>query len=529
MTSNSTTPEQTQGYGQDSNETQSSNGGRRNNNRGGRNNNNQQRILNESKDWKGLTEEVGAIVGLKREKLTHKKTYDEFCEKLLNYVTATFTKGNDLHCVIKENKCPIKNIEDAVPKSTLNPNSTATKKEVKKYILQEKVKRYINRLELVRDNMKKLYAVVWGQCTTSLQSMIRGNKDFEDKDECKDCIWLLQTVHQYMSGIDSKVNHIYNLQEAQANFINLRQFDNEANDVYMRRVISLSMIVEMLGGIGTLYYQKDVDGWTKTNESLEDAKSRIDQEIKIAKDKYLSMQMIRRSCNRRYSKLKQQLMQDKLVGNDTYPTKVQDCLEMLSTYTNYTSENARGSYQGHGNNTQLSFAQIPENTTLVAGTDGRTVERECYHCHNWGHIAPLCPNRNSNDSSSGGRSGRSCTQFFCTQQHGDFLPASWVLLDTCSTASVCSNPTLVSNIRECDKNDTLTLTTNGGKQIFKSKAVFDLFNLDVYFNPTSLGNILSLKDVANIPGCTITMYTGSERAMHVSLDNTIYTFKECNN
>ena len=208
MTSNSKTPKQTQGNGLDSNETQSSNGSRRNNNRGGRNNNNQQRILNESKDWKGLTEEVGAIVGLKREKLTHKKTYDEFCEKLLNYVTATFTKGNDLHCVIKENKCPIKNIEDEVPKSTLNPNATAAEKEVEKYILQEKVKRYINRLELVRDNMKKLYAVVWGQCTTSLQSMIRGNKDFEDKYECKDCIWLLQTVHQYMSGIDSKVNDI---------------------------------------------------------------------------------------------------------------------------------------------------------------------------------------------------------------------------------------------------------------------------------------------------------------------------------
>ena len=73
MTSNSKTPKQTQGNGLDSNETQSSNGSRRKNNRGGRNNNNQQRILNESKDWKGLTEEVGAIVGLKREKTNTQK------------------------------------------------------------------------------------------------------------------------------------------------------------------------------------------------------------------------------------------------------------------------------------------------------------------------------------------------------------------------------------------------------------------------------------------------------------------------
>ena len=100
----------------------------------------------------------------------------------------------------------------------------------------------------------------------------------------------------------------------------------------------------------------------------------MDEKIKVAKDKYLSMQMFRRSCNRRYSTLKQQLMQDKLVGNDTYPTKVQDCLEMLSTYTNYNQETNRGSYQHHRNNTNLSFAQVPEGTTLVAGTDGHTVE-----------------------------------------------------------------------------------------------------------------------------------------------------------
>ena len=95
----------------------------------------------------------------------------------------------------------------------------------------------------------------------------------------------------------------------------------------------------------------------------------------------------RRSCNKRYFGLKKQLLQDKLVGVDNYPTKIQDCLELLSTYcTHNQSRNTRsGNYNNYSDNrgnTPLGFAQIPANTTLVPGTDGQSIERQCYRCGN---------------------------------------------------------------------------------------------------------------------------------------------------
>ena len=108
-------------------------------NRGNRTNNNQ-RPSSEFKDWKGLTEDIGAIVGLKRENLTHKKTFDEFREKLLNYVTGNFTKGNDLHCVIREYENPLTKIEKDIPKHSGTAGATDEEKEIEKMILQEKVK-----------------------------------------------------------------------------------------------------------------------------------------------------------------------------------------------------------------------------------------------------------------------------------------------------------------------------------------------------------------------------------------------------
>ena len=57
----------------------------------------------------------------------------------------------------------------------------------------------------------------------------------------------------------------------------------------------------------------------------------------------------------------------------------------------------------------------------------------------------------------------------------------WILLDTCSTASVCCNEDLIRDIRECGADEELTVITNGGKQAFKHIGILKDFPLQVYF------------------------------------------------
>ena len=78
------------------------------------------------------------------------------------------------------------------------------------------------------------------------------------------------------------------------------------------------------------------------------------------------------------------------------------------------------------------------------------------------------------------------------------------------------NPDLVTNIKPCtSQNETITVVTNGGRQLFEHIGTLNLLPLDVHFNAFSMANILYLKDVADLPNVKITMDTTVERAIIV--------------
>lgn len=69
------------------------------------------------------------------------------------------------------------------------------------------------------------------------------------------------------------------------------------------------------------------------------------------------------------------------------------------------------------------------------------------------------------------------------------------------------NKDLVTNLELCNTDEILTLTTNGGAKSFTQMGVLKLLPLAVHYNGDSIANILSLKDVADLEGCSITMDT----------------------
>lgn len=58
----------------------------------------------------------------------------------------------------------------------------------------EKTKKYLRREEALKDNLKIVHAVIWGQCSLSLQAKIKQEKDFVSKDKANDCAWLLLQI-----------------------------------------------------------------------------------------------------------------------------------------------------------------------------------------------------------------------------------------------------------------------------------------------------------------------------------------------
>ena len=164
----------------------------------------------------------------------------------------------------------------------------------------------------------------------------------------------------------------------------------------------------------------------------------------------------------------------------------------------------------------LSFAQLGSKST-TPGRDGKTIEHvKCHGCHEHGHYRNQCPNNNV-----------TLAKFVLNQQELATINPNWVLLDTCSTVSVYCNPQLVHNITPCEPHQELQIITNGGQEFFAHHATSNLVPLPVHFNSKSLANILSLSDVANIPGAKVTMDTSVERAIKLHLQDKVITFNEC--
>ena len=96
------------------------------------------------------------------------------------------------------------------------------------------------------------------------------------------------------------------------------------------------------------------------------------------------------------------------------------------------------------------------------------------------------------------------------------IPMSWILLNTCSTASVCNNVTLLRTIEDCSDNDSLKVFINGGSKTFHKRAPLKMLLISMYYNEDSIANILVFTDVVSIPGVQITMDTDKERAMNIT-------------
>ena len=79
-------------------------------------------------------------------------------------------------------------------KSPGDITDSEAKNPAKLLIWQEGMKSYLKREQVLKDNLRDLFSVIWGQCSTSIQSSIRQEDSYEEKKTDADCGWLLREI-----------------------------------------------------------------------------------------------------------------------------------------------------------------------------------------------------------------------------------------------------------------------------------------------------------------------------------------------
>ena len=85
----------------------------------------------------------------------------------------------------------------------------------------------------MQENKNKVYAIVIGQCSQSLQSTVKGNYKCISKYRVFDAIWLLKKVKKITSGVYTKANNTLTLHAHTMELFNMRQGRTEADYYYL--------------------------------------------------------------------------------------------------------------------------------------------------------------------------------------------------------------------------------------------------------------------------------------------------------
>ena len=130
------------------------------------------------------------------ERFKSKVGYDEFVEKIINYITRTnLDNGNDLKPVLKK----YVEDEDHLLEKRWMPKDLSTahaQDEIKLKVYLKKTDMFLKRIEQYRNNLPKAWVIIIGQVSPSLKSVLEGKENFEDMDDDEANIvwWLLKQI-----------------------------------------------------------------------------------------------------------------------------------------------------------------------------------------------------------------------------------------------------------------------------------------------------------------------------------------------
>ena len=87
-----------------------------------------------------------------------------------------------------------------------NLKKAEAKSEVKKYILDARVRQYPEREAIFFSNMNKNYGIICVKFTPGLQSVFKGNENFPSKSIYPNPLWIMQETKNITVGLDVKLN-----------------------------------------------------------------------------------------------------------------------------------------------------------------------------------------------------------------------------------------------------------------------------------------------------------------------------------
>ena len=481
---------------------------------------------------------------------------------IMVYVAREFSQGSDIEWMIKNMK------EFKIPRPT---PPTISSSRIEEDIYKEQIKQVVIRESKYESNKTKLYSIIWGQCSDNMQARLHGIPNFDEMDRSRNVLTLLREIKAVTFDFESQQYLPMSLHNATNKYFTMKQGKNESLVDYHKRFKNVvdvlehyganiwyhpSMIVEEYKLLGHNITREDI--YFDTVESY----TRVGETVK---NKCIAIAFLKGANYERYSRLLYDLKSQFSRNMNQYPTTLEQAYHLLSVHegkhkkfkqARYNNNNRRDVSESEDDEQRDdNNAEQPEMAFVNNANKSRTPE--CFLCGEEHYVSnfPLKgllkglkksanpnPDKNATNLMIQGsddicqevksdeeeehkgfgfsfatfahQADQTCVQVALSQHHkgGKLISDSWLLLDSQSTVNIIKNKNLLTNIRKCKPNEVVRCWCNSGYQDTHEMGTLEGIG-EVYYNPSSLANILSLRSIAN--KFKVTMDTSKERAFTV--------------
>jgi hypothetical protein len=491
---------------------------------------------NNKSNFQGNTEGMNSHLFQCHNETQDRQQFEKTVEALCEYINKELKHAGDVSSL-----CDTFNVIDlrSVQPEDLDENE---KSMFVKKKWEKEVERYLERVNELDSNLRHIFAVIYGQCSYSMQTKLISSTHFEAMKKKSDCGWLLKEIKGVMNQFESsRLIHV-SLDIALQNYYTYYQGGSQSLHNFYKTFVSQVDVLEHYGadiGVDRAFLEAARLTTKGPDLSSTDYDSMLiaheENLAKIARKKAIAVSFLRRVSRHKYGQLWNDLQNSYARGNDDFPNTIVEAYDMLLHYVPPQQHGQRSSKPSRGNS-GVQFVQNGQNTPApIPGLDGILhPDVECYGCHGFGHFKPQCPLKKNNPIQ---RNGLQLLQIVANESanpnHSDmtfvqkaksdvFIPCSWLLLDSQSTVSVFNNSELLTNIRKSPS--CLTVHTNGGRQVSEFIGDHYLFGT-VWYNPSSLANILSMALVRKSHRITMDSSVEAALSVHCS-DGQLLKFRE---
>ena len=182
--------------------------------------------------------------------------YEKNFRFLLNYIQRIYKGGADIVSSLEERKHV--DFDALRPVAKTSQAATDAERQAEQILLDEENKElgkaHAKRVSLYEDNKRRIYAVLWNQCTEALQQRIEASDDFETKIK-NDHVKLMDAIEEHC--LISSQDHHYDMKvvfDALMNLNYLKMGKDESVPEFYRRAHTAKEIVEKsLKRLGVLF------------------------------------------------------------------------------------------------------------------------------------------------------------------------------------------------------------------------------------------------------------------------------------